>query len=303
MIDKPSIAELFCGPGGMGLGFGRHFDIQYAVDISMPAFQTYQANHPGIQVQRKDVHDISGVRGDFDGITGVIGGPPCQQWSRRNIRKKEDDPRRLLPGEYMRLVEEIRPGFFCLENVPYTPEAEKLKIVKVGKALGYNIASHCINAADFGAAQSRRRWVVIGLRHGLWTPARIIRPIAPRTVRDALQGLSNNWGFMWSRPDTLEKLSRATSEWTSLTGEADKYNTIVKLQQDRPAPAVVNVKKVYMVHPTENRNISLAEAAALQGFPQDYRWHGTQREIAQMIANAMPVELAEAIAKSIGGIS
>ena len=68
---------------------------------------------------------------------------------------------------------------------------------------------------------------------------------------------------------------------------------------DRPAPTVVNLKKVYMVHPGENRNISLAEAASLQGFPVGYQWKGNESQIAQMIANAMPAQLARAIAGSL----
>lgn len=54
-----------------------------------------------------------------------------------------------------------------------------------------------------------------------------------------------------------------------------------------------------MVHPGECRNISLAEAAALQGFPPDYIWHGSETTIAQMIANAMPAEMAAAVAGAI----
>jgi DNA (cytosine-5)-methyltransferase 1 len=81
-----------------------------------------------------------------------------------------------------------------------------------------------------------------------------------------------------------------------MTGE---YGNIIKLQWDAPAPTVVNVKKVYMVHPREIRNISLAEAAALQGFPPGYAWHGTDTQIAQMIANAMPAEMAAAVAGAI----
>lgn len=65
------------------------------------------------------------------------------------------------------------------------------------------------------------------------------------------------------------------------------------------APTVVNPKKVYMVHPGETRNISLAEAAALQGFPPGYVWKGTPTTIAQMIANAMPAEMAGAIAGAV----
>jgi site-specific DNA-cytosine methylase len=106
-----------------------------------------------------------------------------------------------------------------------------------------------------------------------------------------------NWGLMESSSDTLETLKRAVpGEWTPMSDRVQKYDSS---PGDQPAPAVAMSKKVYMVHPDELRCISLAEAAALQGFPAGYRWIGTETQIAQMIANAMPTQLAEAIARSV----
>ncbi|MFA5222597.1 MAG: DNA cytosine methyltransferase, partial [Methanoregula sp.] len=77
MISPDRVCELFCGAGGMALGFSSRFDIVQAVDINEFAVHTYQANHPDTQVRRQDIRNLSGCRGDFEGITGVIGGPPC----------------------------------------------------------------------------------------------------------------------------------------------------------------------------------------------------------------------------------
>jgi DNA (cytosine-5)-methyltransferase 1 len=295
--EKPDVCEVFCGPGGQGLGFSPFFNVSQAFDISTPAVKTYQANHPETQVRQQDVRDLTGARADFDGIVGVLGGSPCQQWSRRNIHKKKNDPRAELPWEYLRIVEEAKPKFFVFENVTYAPEEVKLKFVKIAKSLGYNVTSEILNAAHYGAAQTRRRWIVVGMQTGTWSPTLCTRQ-APRTVRMAFETIENNWGFMKSRPDTLEKLAKATTEWSPISEDGD-YDTIIKLLPDKPSPTVVNVKKVYMVHPTEVRNISSAEAAALQGFPPGYTWHGDQHAIGQMIADAMPRELAFAIAQSI----
>jgi len=292
--ERDRVCELFCGAGGMGLGFSQHFDVTDAIDIASAAVQTYGANHPETTARRKDVADLSGCRGDFEGITGVIGGPPCQAWSRRNIRQTSDDPRAHLVDEYLRIVEEVRPRFFVLENVVGMPRVTKERIAKRARGLGYAVSSACLNAADYGAAQTRRRWICIGAREG---PIGPMVPAAPRTVREAFAPIRENWGMMRSRPDTLERLAAATpDEWAPMTG---KYGNIIKLRWDRPAPTVVNVKKVYMVHPGEIRNISLAEAAALQGFPPDYIWRGSDTAIAQMIANAMPAEMAATVAGAI----
>ena len=292
MTDR--VCELFCGAGGMGLGFSRHFHVTDAIDILPEAVKTYGANHPETDARRRDVRDLSGSRGDFEGVTGIIGGPPCQAWSRRNIRQTVDDPRAVLLDEYMRIVEEVRPRWFVLENVVTVPKAAKQGVAEKAKTLGYQVHSACLNAADYGAAQTRRRWIAIGVREGT---IRNFQTVRPRTVREAFGDLRDNWGLMRSSPETLARLAVATTdEWAAMNGE---YRNMIRLQWDEPALTVVNPKKVYMVHPREVRNISLAEAAALQGFPPDYVWHGNEGAIAQMIANAMPAEMAAAVAGAI----
>lgn len=296
--------EPMCGPGGIGTGFSKYFNIAYAIDIEKNAVRTYQANHPETRVQQRDIRDISGCHHDFDGIIGMIGGSPCQGWSLRNNRQNPNDPRNDLPGEYMRLVEEIKPEFFFFENIPRIPEEIQKDLAKRGEALGYNVSAHRINAVEYGAPQTRCRWVMVGLQHGFWSPAYMTPVSQYKTVRMAFSGITpkNNWGFMKSRPDTLEKLSRATTSWTSLDPDSNYHGTIIKLLWDQPSPTVCNVKKIYMAHPSENRNITSAEAAALQGFPAGYKFFGDQHGIGQMISDAVPVELSSEIARSIAGV-
>jgi len=288
------IFEPFCGAGGMGTGFSKFFPISLAADMKKAAVKTYSANHPETRVLLADVRDLSGSLHDFEGVVGVIGGPPCQPWSRLNLRRKPDDPREELMGEFMRLVGEIRPLFWVLENVPTVPSERKESVLLLGRRLGYQVYSMYLDAANYGAAQHRRRWIVVGIRGRGWAPP---EPRPPKTVREAFATLTENWGLMRSSPEVLDRLSRTVPHrWIPLTGG---FKNAIRLVWDEPSPTVVNLKKVYMVHPEENRNISLAEAAALQGFPPDYRWYGTESEIAQMVADAMPVELASALAESL----
>jgi len=135
---------------------------------------------------------------------------------------------------------------------------------------------------------------VVGTRSRAWVPP---TSRSPKTVREAFGTIQKNWGFMKSTPETLQRLARTVpGTWVALTG---KFKNATRLSWNSPSPAIVNLKKVYLVHPEENRNISLAEAAALQGFPSRYIWHGTESEIAQMLADAVPVEFAEALASSL----
>ena len=291
-----TICELCCGAGGMAAGFSPFFNIVHAVDIKPEVVQTYGANHPETQTRQQDIRLLTGCRGDFDGMTGVIGGPPCQGSSIINTKRCADDPRNEIMGEFMRLVSEIRPGFFVMENVPGVPAERKNRVIRAGELSGYTVSSVYLNAAQYGAAQTRKRWIVVGIKGRKWTQP---EPRPVRTVREAFAGIREPWGLMQSRPDTLARLARSVpGQWTGITGN---FRSMIRLEWDRPAPAVVNLKKVYMVHPDEIRNISLAEAAALQGFPPGYSWKGNESQIAQMIANAMPAELAGAIAGSLVG--
>jgi DNA (cytosine-5)-methyltransferase 1 len=294
MLERETLIELFCGAGGMTNGFAPYFDVEIAVDKEVPMVDTYHANHRETDVRRQDVQDLSGKLHDFDGIAGVIGGPPCQGSSIINTKRGADDPRNALMGEFMRLVEEVRPRFFVMENVPSVPAEIKAAVIRQATDAGYSVASHRLDASEYGAAQTRRRWILVGLRGRRWTPP---HPRKSRTVRDAFAGIGSNWGFMQCREDTIRKLARApVGKWAAMSG---KFENMTKLSWDTQSLAVVNVKKVYMVHPAEQRPITLAEAAALQGFPSGYVWKGTESDIAQMIANAMPSEMAYAIAGSI----
>jgi DNA (cytosine-5)-methyltransferase 1 len=307
-MGDDQVFEACCGAGGMAEGFSQYFDIVHACDIKPEVVQTYSANHPETDVRRQDIRNLTGCRGDYSGMTGVIGGPPCQGSSIINTRRRSKwagqialtgiplttDPRNELMYHFMRLVDEIRPGFFVMENVPGVPSAIKGEVIRRGELFGYTVSSVYLNAAHYGAAQTRKRWIVVGTRGRKWT---IPEQRKPRTVRQAFAAIREPWGLMQSRPDTLERLARSVpGEWTGITGN---FRSMIRLQWDQPAPAVVNLKKIYMVHPDECRNISLSEAAALQGFPPSYVWKGNESQIAQMIANAMPAELAGAIAGSI----
>jgi len=287
------VCELCCGAGGMALGFSQYYDIVQAIDHSEPVVRTYGSNHPDTSTRKLDIRNITGCSKDFDGLTGVIGGPPCQGSSIMNTKRCADDPRNEIMGEFMRLVSEIKPNWFVMENVPGVPKEIKSKVMQSGIDSGYTLTSVYLNAADHGASQTRKRWIFVGSTSSKWTPP---LPTGCTTVRDALSHITKNWGVMQSKYETLSRLQHATHEWTPITG---KFKNMIKLSWDSPSPAVVNLKKVYMVHPDECRNISLAEAAALQGFPNNYIWKGTDTEIAQMIANAMPAQLAESIARSL----
>jgi len=168
--DTPSIVDLFSGCGGFSLGAELSgFHTLAAIDIDSTLQSGYKKNFPDTKVIEGNVADIK--LKDWKVLIGdkrphgIIGGPPCQGFSRIGKRQK-DDPRNDLVHHFYRHVEELRPKFFVMENVQGILDEENVdtltngigQVSKIYKILGPFV----INAADFGAPTNRFRVLVIG---------------------------------------------------------------------------------------------------------------------------------------------
>ncbi|WP_422747197.1 DNA cytosine methyltransferase [Micromonospora sp. WMMD1219] len=163
-----AVAEVFAGVGSVAQGFARagSFDVAYLNDIDEYARRTYRFNYGNnVRYDLCDVRDISGdlIRDAADGrrIAGLLGCPPCQGWSAAGPRAT-GDPRNLLLGEFFRLVSDIRPLFFVMENVPSVADRVELAAALEALAPDYRTWHGVLNAASYGLPQSRQRTIVIG---------------------------------------------------------------------------------------------------------------------------------------------
>lgn len=168
-MNKYNILDLFCGAGGLSLGFERAgFSVAKAIDIDPWAVKTYNLN-------RKDkvaeVLDVSTMTKEYlktlGPIDGIIGGPPCQGFSIANGQRIIDDNRNKLYREYFRILEEVKPKFFVIENVTglltLAKGAVKDDILKRASKLGYNVEFKILNASQFGVPQVRLRVMFVGI--------------------------------------------------------------------------------------------------------------------------------------------
>ncbi|MCR9024536.1 DNA cytosine methyltransferase [Aeromonas caviae] len=173
--DKPTCIELFAGAGGLMLGLEMAgFSTLVATEVHPDPCKTLQRNFPEVPVVCKDIRELSGkdlleAAGKELGceIDLIAGGPPCQGFSNAGL-KDPDDPRNTLIGEFIRIVEEVRPRFFLMENV------EGLKNLHQGKLFnkvlerfqktGYTITWKVLFAADYGVPQMRKRLFIVGSR-------------------------------------------------------------------------------------------------------------------------------------------
>lgn len=170
LSTKPTIIDLFCGCGGLGLGAELSgFHSLAAVDIDPDLQSAYRLNFPNTKAIQADIGKldrkswkevIGNVRPD-----GIMGGPPCQGFSRIG-RRQLNDPRNNLVGHFFRQIAELKPYFFIMENVEGILDDGNREILYAGLEMvpgNYNLLGPVrINALDCGAATSRKRIVVIG---------------------------------------------------------------------------------------------------------------------------------------------
>lgn len=167
MHEAPKMVDLFCGGGGLSLGFLRAgFSIVEAFDNWIPAVETYRRNLGG-HVSCSNITEELGV----PDATVIVGGPPCQGFSSAGMRR-EGDTRNTLVEVFSHLVARHRPTAFLFENVEGFLTGGKggyvIQLLEPLIRAGYRIHLRKVNAANYGVPQHRKRVIAIG---GLgWDP-------------------------------------------------------------------------------------------------------------------------------------
>lgn len=167
---KNKIIDLFCGCGGLSLGFEQAgFEPVLAIDMWLDAIKTYNYNRSSKVAQCIDIHQLSNedLKRMSNEIIGVIGGPPCQGYSTVGTRDI-NDPRNHLYLEYCRVVEVVKPKFFVLENVKGLTTLcngmFKNDIIRRFTEIGYKVTYKVVNAAHYGVPQNRERVFFVGIK-------------------------------------------------------------------------------------------------------------------------------------------
>lgn len=195
------VLDLFCGAGGLSLGFqNAGFEIYGGVEWDSAAMETHNENFKTNFHHCGDISEISDeviIEKLVDQVDGIIGGPPCQGFSAANRwQKDEDDPRNKLFLEYLRFVKIIRPKFFVIENVPQILTRDqgfaKDHILDLTTSMGYSVSVKTLLASDYGVPQIRRRAFFVGVRKDcdILFDFKNLSPIfSSTTVSDAIEDL------------------------------------------------------------------------------------------------------------------
>lgn len=196
------LIDLFSGCGGFSLGAHRAgFRVAAAWDIDPILTSSFAYNFPRTRLFLEDVARLDGgtiKKASASPIVGIFGGPPCQGFSdigRRDVK----DPRRKLLGHFFRIVAEVRPSFFIMENVRglmYAHSREVLDRALLKVRDRYSLFGPIVlDASDFGAATRRGRLFVIGIdknRADTFSESDLVDyRRRPATVRAALSDLED----------------------------------------------------------------------------------------------------------------
>ena len=177
-VNMLRVIDLFCGAGGFSLGFENHrfgggFRTVLALDNDEAAVGTYRKNFESPVTHRR-IEDWLKGKPRVPRADVVIGGPPCQGYSKLNRNRKGDD-RRSLWQEFLQVVEVSGAPIFIMENVtPILRSAEFQLIIVASHHLGFNVEAYQLNSADYGVPQKRVRAFIVG-----WRPGRVYAPTKP----------------------------------------------------------------------------------------------------------------------------
>ncbi len=319
------IISLFSGAGGLDLGFkNAGFNIVWANEFDKDIWETYSKNHKKTILDDRSIRNIpSSMIPDCDGI---IGGPPCQSWSESGARRGIDDARGQLFFEYIRILKDKKPAFFLAENVSgmlAKRHSDAFRfILKRFSDTGYNVECKLLNVRDYNVSQDRKRVIFIGYRKNL--NKRFIFPEKSKKsydLRDAIWDLRNSAIPAKNRCYTQGNRCKVPNHEYLVMGFSPIYMSRNRVRAwDEPSFTIQAGGRHAPMHPKANkmvkkgpdefqfdkksrgeyRRLTVRECARIQTFPDDFIFYYDRLYAGyKMVGNAVPVNLAFVLAKSI----
>lgn len=339
------VVSLFSGVGGLDFGFeAAGFSTALALDLDAQACEVLRQNRswPIIcddlgHVSTKTILDAAGLRPGEPAV--LIGGPPCQPFSKSGYWARGDaarlrDPRAETLTGYLRVLEETLPAAFLLENVPglaYSGKSEGLEFLRreiAGinrrQATSYSIAIACLNAADFGVPQIRQRVFVVGQREGVTFKFPDPTHENPAIGSGRLEPYRSAWDALGDLPELRNDPElKLTGKWAELLPSIPEgrnylwhtdrgeglplfgwrrryWNFLLKLARDLPA-WTLQAQPGPATGPFHwaNRHLSPRELMRLQTFPDNVELDCPRRDAQRLVGNAVASALAEVLAKEM----
>jgi DNA (cytosine-5)-methyltransferase 1 len=320
-MTDTTVISTFSGPGGSSIGYERAgCDVRVALDSAPNKFsnaipETYRRNHPDTTFLEQnawdttadDLLDAAGLeQGELDILDGS---PPCSPFSGANNKVSWGDHKSgTLFDRYVYFIEGLQPKAFVAENVPELAQGKTKgyykQLCENMRDAGYNLTVQNIDAAYLGAAHHRRRLMFIGVREDIGTPPTIKPTSKPTTVKQAWNDLEQSQDKVKSAKKRCERSTRykyiiqlppdakTSIEEIRNDGLSTGFTTY-RLSHRKPSVTLTS-KRADIIHPSEDRYITLPEAKRLIGLPDDYdipNW--------ECVIRCLPPVLTKTIANSL----
>ncbi|MGC8678345.1 MAG: DNA cytosine methyltransferase [Fervidicoccaceae archaeon] len=310
---KYRVVDLFSGGGGFSRGFKlKGFDIAFGIDNLKAAAKTYKANFPEAMVLAEDIKEVTG--GLIESLVGsfevLIGSPPCEPFTAANKNRKKDpldrlysDPQGILTLHFFRILSELKPRVWVMENVPAITEGPlKQALQTEAKRAGYpKVFFNVLKAEEYCTPSRRTRLFLSNI------------PILPKkcgrvvSVMEAIGDLPPpnydhppNHEPTTISPRKQKKVRRVKTGEAMIYYEASGGRTLpnmIRLQPEDIAPTVLGSSR--FIHPFEDRLLTVREQARLMGYPDDHLFLGGRDEQYNMVGESVPVTLSSAIADEV----
>jgi DNA (cytosine-5)-methyltransferase 1 len=311
---KPTVISTFAGCGGSSLGYQMAgFKELLAVEWDNNAVETFKLNFPDVPVYHGDIGKLSSEKcmelaGIEPGELDVFdGSPPCQGFSTAG-KRKFDDPRNSLFKEYARLLNDLQPKVFVMENVTGMVKGVMkqayLQIMKTLRECGYKAKGQVLNAMYYNVPQSRERVIVVGVRNDLGIEPSHPKPESrPVTVRAAFDGVPVEDVPQITGKVIASFLPKVPQGGSMATLAGYGQDNLIRPRWDMPSKSIRKDAALTgygcFIHPDEDRFLSIGEYKRLQSFPDIFKMAGTYIEKKNRIGNSVPPNLMKAIATHV----
>ena len=317
------IASLFTGAGGLDLGFeSAGFTTVWANEYDKTIWDTFQHNFPHTILDKRSITEVPAE--EVPEVDGLVGGPPCQSWSAAGAGRGIADARGQLFNDYIRILKAKQPKFFLVENVAGILSARHSEsfngFLKDFENAGYNISWKLLNANDFDVPEDRLRVIIVGYRKDLNKTFIFPEPKKKKlTLKDAIGDLPeaipaleknktngqlkiDNHEYMIGGFSSMFMSRNRVRSWDEPSFTIQAGGRQAPLHPKAPKMVKVEQNKQIFAEGKEDlyRRLSVRECARIQTFPDAYKF--IYNDVAngyKMIGNAVPVNLAKAIAKKI----
>ncbi|WP_215114693.1 DNA cytosine methyltransferase [Exiguobacterium sp. s70] len=348
-MNKPKIVSIFSGGGGIDLGFKQAgYEVLFATDYWQPAVDTLLLNNSAKLAKCSDIRNINysdelfSIGHKINDVDLLVGGPPCPAYSKSRFYRTEkkralEDENSFTLFEYFRALEELKPKVFFFENVAgfvFKPHRAAFDaLLDVADQFNYHVTYKVINSANYGVAQTRERFICVGVRKDVGKPfifpdethcnpdklinADLFEELKPWVTCEEIIG-----DLDYDLPEDVDM--EAGSKHKHLLKEippGDNYlyftekrghpnpqfewrsrywSFLLKLSPKKPSWTIqASFSNNQGPFHWKNRFLRISEIKRIQSFPDDYEITGSFKDQWRQIGNAVPPLLVEQIASSI----